>query len=79
MNRNYKEIVNHLIQAYNNGIAKEPASMQIMETRLLMQGLNGLFYAAYSCKDFDAAFEMMKLMTDVEEGVVIQPYNLEDV
>ncbi|HAX1982272.1 TPA: hypothetical protein JW546_004019 [Escherichia coli] len=78
MNRNYKEIVNRLIQAYNNGIAKAPASMQIMETFLLMQGLNGLLYAAYLCKDFDAAFEMMKLMTDVEEGVVIQPYNLED-
>lgn len=79
MNRNYKKIVNQMIKAYSNRVAKAPASMQIMETLLLMQGLNGLFYAAYSCKDFDAAFEMMKLMTDVEEGVVIQPYNLEDV
>ncbi|HBN7235669.1 hypothetical protein HEN55_022290 [Escherichia coli] len=79
MNRNYKEIVNQMIKAYSHSVAKAPASIQIIETHLLMQGLNGLFYAAYSCKDFDAAFEMIKLMTDVEEGVVIQPYNLEDV
>ncbi|EJD9549574.1 hypothetical protein M3G82_002718 [Escherichia coli] len=78
MNRNYKEIVNQLIQAYNKGIAKAPKSKQIMETNLLMQGMYGLFTAAHSCKDFDSAFEMMKLITDIEEGAVIHPYNLDD-
>ncbi|EIX4511378.1 hypothetical protein MKI77_005440, partial [Escherichia coli] len=76
MTRNYKEIVNQIFKAYNDSTAKAPEHMRIIHTRLLLQGLNGLYHAAFSCKDAEATVEMMKLIADVEEGVIIQPYNL---
>lgn len=77
MNRNYKEIVNQLIQAYNKDIAKAPEYMRIFHTNLLLQGLNGLYNAAFSCKDFEAVVDMMKIIAVVEEGLIMPPCNLE--
>ncbi|MCV0727205.1 DUF4754 family protein [Escherichia coli] len=77
MTRNYKEIVNQLIQTYNDSIAKAPEALRIVETHSLLKGLNGLLFAAFSSKDFDTSVEIISLIANLEQGGHIEPYNLE--
>ncbi|EEW5073295.1 hypothetical protein K5B45_000166 [Escherichia coli] len=77
MTRNHKEIANQIIKVYSHRIAKSPECMRIMETRSLLQGLNGLALAALAANDIDATIEINNLLLDIEKGRNIEPYNLE--